>query len=60
MDSFLNLIKSLAFGPSPQAACDEAYLAEASDIYDLERRMRSLDQRGRDPRTLLALGLFGR
>lgn len=26
---------------------DEAYLAEAVDIYDLERRMRELDQRSR-------------
>ena len=26
---------------------DEQYLAQASDIYDLERRMREIDQRGR-------------
>jgi len=25
---------------------DEAYLAEAVDIYDLERRMREIDSRG--------------
>ena len=34
---------------------DDAYLAEAVDIYDLERRMRELDQRGRYSRESLPL-----
>ena len=29
-----------------QAKLDEAYLAESVDIFDLENRIRSLDQRG--------------
>ena len=41
-------------GPTAQER-DEAYLADAIDIYDLERRIRELDQRdaGRFP------GAFG-
>lgn len=31
----------------PQQARDQAYLAQSVDIYDLERRMREIDQRGR-------------
>ncbi len=34
--------------PSAVSGYDEAYLAEAQDLYDLERRMRSLDQHGRN------------
>lgn len=34
-----------AFLRPEQAARDEAYLAESVDIYDLERRMRELDDR---------------
>ncbi|MCR5863977.1 MAG: DUF3563 family protein [Aquincola tertiaricarbonis] len=34
--------------PEP-AALDEAYLAESVDIYDLERRMRELDDRRMNP-----------
>ena len=30
-----------------QQARDRAYLAQSVDIYDLERRMREIDQRGR-------------
>jgi len=30
-----------------QHELDEAYLADSVDIYDLERRMRDIDQRGR-------------
>lgn len=34
--------------PEP-VAMDEAYLAESVDIYDLERRMRELDDRRLNP-----------
>ena len=38
-----------------QRELDEAYLADSVDIYDLERRMREIDQRGRGaPATALA------
>ena len=36
---------------------DDAYLGEAVDIYDLERRMRELDQRDRTSQQALPLGL---
>ncbi len=36
---------------------DESYLADAVDIYDLERRMREIDSRGRNTPTPLPLGL---
>jgi hypothetical protein len=37
---------------------DEAYLAEALDIYDLERRLREIDARGRHATSDVAFG-FG-
>jgi len=53
--SLLNTLKDFfSVGPTPQER-DDAYLADAVDLYDLERRMRELDQRdaGRFP------GAFG-
>ena len=41
------LIQAILPEIEPQRARDEAYLAESVDIYDLERRMREIDQRGR-------------
>ena len=38
-----------------QHECDEAYLAEAEDVCDLERRMRRIDARGRDAASPFAL-----
>jgi hypothetical protein len=40
---FLFLTKS---ADERDRARDDAYLAEATDIYDLEYRMKKLDQRG--------------
>jgi len=60
MSSFLNLIKALFFGAPPQRDVDEAYLADSVDIYDLERRMREIDQRGRNPAYGVMLGLYVR
>jgi hypothetical protein len=45
------LIQAILPEIEPQQARDEAYLAESVDIYDLERRMREIDQRGRRPPT---------
>ena len=41
------LIQAILPEIEPQQARDQAYLAESVDIYDLERRMREIEQRGR-------------
>jgi hypothetical protein len=48
MSKLLELIKALIPTIEQQHARDEAYLAESVDIYDLERRMREIDRRGRN------------
>ena len=48
MSKVFELIKALMPRIEPQHLRDEAYLAESVDIYDLERRMREIDQRGRN------------
>lgn len=47
MNKIFELIHDL-LSPEPQAI-EEAYLAESVDIYDLERRMRTLDERHLNP-----------
>ena len=47
MSRLFGLIQAILPEIEPQRARDEAYLAESVDIYDLERRMREIDQRGR-------------
>ena len=44
----------------PQRDLDEAYLAQASDLCDLERRMRAIDDRGRDADSGITFGLYAR
>lgn len=39
---------------------DEAFLAGSSDLPDLECRMRTLDERGRNPMGGIAVGLYAR
>ena len=58
MLNFLSLLKALVPSMPMQRERDEAYLAEALDIYDLERRMREIDAKGRHPTGDFALG-FG-
>ena len=41
----------------PQRNRDQAYLAQSVDIYDLERRMREIDQRGRSAASDLTFSL---
>ena len=41
------LIQAIFPEIEPQQARDQAYLAQSVDIYDLERRLREFDQRGR-------------
>ena len=44
MNAFLTSLKTLfVFSATPQQDRNERYLAESTDIYDLERRMRQLD-----------------
>jgi hypothetical protein len=45
MSKLLSVLKSLLPTLESQAERDNAYLADAVDIYDLERRMREVDQR---------------
>ena len=47
MSKLLGLIQALLPEIEPQQSRDQAYLAQSVDIYDLERRMREIDQRGR-------------
>lgn len=53
VQSFLDLFR-------PQRDLDESYLAQATDLCDLERRIRAIDERGRDPASGIALGLYVR
>jgi hypothetical protein len=57
MSSLMQSIKDLfSASASPAQDRDDRYLAEASDIYDLERRMRQVDS-GRH--NLYAIGSYG-
>ena len=47
MSKLLGLIQAILPEIEPQQARDQAYLAESVDIYDLERRMREIDERSR-------------
>jgi Protein of unknown function (DUF3563) len=47
MLNFFKLFKALLPSTQSQRERDEAYLAEAMDIDDLERRLREIDARGR-------------
>jgi Protein of unknown function (DUF3563) len=60
MKSLLEILKSLVPHVESQRERDEAYLAGAVDIQDLERRMREIDQRGRRPGVALIPGFVGR
>ncbi len=59
MIPLFHILKSLLLPPlAPPPDPDEQYLAQAVDAADLEYRLRALDERGRDPATGVALGLF--
>ncbi len=60
MTPILQFLKSLLPVVESQRDRDEAYLAESVDIHDLERRMRSIDERGRNRNGGIALGLYAR
>jgi Protein of unknown function (DUF3563) len=57
MSSLLQSLKNLfAVSATPEQDRDDQYLAESTDIYDLERRMRQIDS-GRH--NLYAIGSYG-
>jgi hypothetical protein len=60
MFKFLQFLKSVLTGAEPRQSFDESYLAGAADMCDLERRMRIIDERGRNPVPGNALGLYPR
>ena len=45
----IQLFKTLTPHIKSQKDFDDAYLANSADVYDLERRMREIDQRGQRP-----------
>lgn len=45
MSNFIQLIKALVPNVKSQKAVDDAYLAQASDIHDLEMRMAAVEVR---------------
>jgi hypothetical protein len=57
MSRLFELIKALIPRFEPQHVLNEAYLSEAVDIYDLERRMRELDHRSRHASTDVTFSL---
>ena len=54
------LIQALMPSFKSQREVDEDYLAQSSDIYDLERRMREIDQRSREGAGPQAFGFGAR
>ena len=60
MTTLLNLLTSLLPSIESQHERDQAYLAGAVDIHDLERRMREIDARGRRSWSPIEYGLYPR
>lgn len=57
MSKFLDFLGTMVPFIRPQRERDETYLAEALDLYDLERRIRQVEARGREARSDVPLGL---
>ena len=60
MTTLLKFLKSLRPTVESQQERDDAYMAAAVDIHDLERRMREIDARGRQNWSPIAHGLYAR
>ena len=60
MNALLHSLKSFFPSVQSQQERDEAYMADAVDLYDLERRMREIDARGRTNWSPIAHGLYPR
>ena len=57
LSSALAFLRRMLPSMQSQQEHDDRYLAESVDIYDLERRMREIDLRGRSTPPALPLGL---
>jgi|SoiMetStandDraft_5_1073268.scaffolds.fasta_scaffold672276_1 hypothetical protein len=57
MSDFLEFLKKLAPVMPSQRERDEAYLAEAQNLADLERRIRDIEARGRHAISDVPFGL---
>jgi len=60
MSNLFRILRSVLPTIESQADRDEAYLASAVDLRDLERRMREIDDRGRADASAIAAGLYVR
>lgn len=60
MLTLFHLLQSFLDQFPPQGDLDESYLSQASDLCDLERRIRAIDDRGRDPASGISVGLYAR
>jgi hypothetical protein len=60
MSTLFSFLKHVLPVIQSQRERDEAYLADATDLTDLERRMRAIDQRGRRGLPAAAVGLYTR
>jgi hypothetical protein len=60
MSPLLKFLHSLFPRTEPPRAADDAFLADSVDLYDLERRMRLREERGRNPFGGFALALYTR
>ena len=58
MKTLLTFFKSLRPSIESQRDRDDAYIAGAVDICDLERRLREIDERGRRNWSPIASGLY--
>jgi hypothetical protein len=56
MSTLIEFIKTLIPHLQSQKEQEEAYLAESSDVYDLERRMREIDTATRNNAQNLVFG----
>ena len=57
MSKLSGLIQAILPEIEPQQARDQAYLEQSVDIYDLERRMREIEQRSRSAANDLTFSL---
>jgi len=57
VSKLFGLIQAILPEIEPQQARDQAYLEQSVDIYDLERRMREIDQRSRSSANDLTFSL---
>jgi hypothetical protein len=60
MSPLLKFLSSFSPLLGSRPAEDDAFLAGSVDIYDLERRMRAIEDRARNPFGGIALGLYTR